>query len=94
MEFDIFFDRGIDNYGSWLKILAKETKAITQTGAWYKTVDIETGEEHKFQAKDFAELLANNEGLKSQLYDALCNEMVMEYEVDTKDINLYYQYPC
>jgi len=85
MEFDIFFDRGIDNYGSWLKILAKDTKAIKQSGAWYTTVDIETGEEHKFQAKDFAEVLNKNEGLKSQLYDALCKELVMEYEVDTSD---------
>lgn len=84
MEFDIFFDRGIDNYGSWLKVL-KDAKVIKQGGAWYKYVDTETGEEFKFQAKEFSDLLLANEGMKDQLYKALCKEMVMEYEVDTSD---------
>ena len=83
MEFDIFFDRGIDNYGSWLRVL-KEHKLIKQAGAWYTLTDEETGEVHKFQAKDFADLL-KDENLKKQLYDKICDVMVLEYEVDTSD---------
>lgn len=85
MEFDIFFDRGVDNFGSWLKVLT-EAKAIKKGGAgWYTAIDEETGEEYKYQAKDFAGILQSNNGLRKQLYDALCKEMVMEYEVDTTD---------
>lgn len=84
MEFDIFFDRGVDNYGSWLKVL-KDAKIIKQSGAWYTVVDTETGEEHKFQSKEFQTLLESNVGLKQQLYTTLCKDLVMEYEVDTSD---------
>src|SRR6056300_1066870 len=62
-DFDIFFDRGIDNYGSWLKVM-KDEKVVKQAGAWYTYVDTETGEEHKFQSKDFPELLQNNAELE------------------------------
>ena len=84
MEFDIFFNRGIDNYGSWLKVL-KEAKIIKTAGSYSKVVNESTGEEHQFYAKDFAGLLETSSGLKDQLYDALCKEMVMEYEMDTSD---------
>ena len=29
-DFEIYFDRGIDNYGSWLKVM-KENKLVKQT---------------------------------------------------------------
>jgi len=86
MEFDIFFDRGIDNFGSWLKVLT-EAKAIKKGGAgWYTAINLTTGEEFKFQAKDFEGILKNNDDLRQQLYSALCEEMVMKYQqVDTSD---------
>jgi hypothetical protein len=43
-DFEIYFDRGIDNYGSWLEVM-KENKLVKQAGAWYTYVDTETGEE-------------------------------------------------
>ena len=30
-DFEIYFDRGIDNYGSWLKVM-KENKLVKQAG--------------------------------------------------------------
>lgn len=85
MDFDIFFDRGIDNYGSWLKIL-KEHKLLKQGGAWYTIIDEKTGEEHKFQAKDFANLLLTDPALKKQLYKKICNVLILEYQkIDTTD---------
>ena len=33
-DFEIYFDRGIDNYGSWLGVM-KDNKVVKQAGAWY-----------------------------------------------------------
>jgi len=84
MEFDIFFDRGIDNLGSWIKIM-KEHKIVKGTN-WMTYGDTETGEEHKFQSKGFSQLLLDNPGLKEQMYKKICDVMVMEYQkIDTTD---------
>ena len=50
-DFEIYFERGIDNYGSWLGVM-KENKLLKQAGAWYTYTDIETGEIIKFQSKE------------------------------------------
>ena len=34
-DYDMYFDRGIDNYGAWLTVL-KEHKLIKQGGSWYE----------------------------------------------------------
>jgi hypothetical protein len=34
----------------------KDEKVVKQAGAWYTYVDTETGEEHKFQSKDFIDI--------------------------------------
>ena len=39
----------------------KTYKLVTQSGAWYTYVDEETGEEVKFQAKNFEDLLLKND---------------------------------
>jgi len=70
--FDVYFDRGIDDYDSWLKVL-KESKAVKQGGAWY------TYKDHKFQKKDFPKLLSNNPELKDELYQAICDHVIMSY---------------
>jgi recombination protein RecA len=90
-DFDIYFDRGIDDYASWLKTL-KNYGLVNQSGAWYTytSVDTETGEvgeEHKFQAKDFPELLENNEELKENMYQQMCNEVIMTYRSSELDID-------
>ena len=56
-EFPLFFDKGIDDFGSWLNIM-KDHKLVKQAGAWYTFVD-QDGKEHKFQSKDFGSLLAD-----------------------------------
>jgi recombination protein RecA len=77
-DFSIFFDRGIDNYGSWLGVM-KDNKLVKQAGAWYEYVDIETGEVIKFQSKDFAEILKNEE-LKDQIYRRICEVCILQYK--------------
>ena len=85
-DFEIFFDRGIDNYGSWLKVM-KENNLVKQSGAWYTYVDTETGEEIKFQSKDFILMMADREELREQIYKKICEETILQYKGDTLDID-------
>jgi recombination protein RecA len=69
-EFEIYFNRGIDDLGSWLKVM-KENKMVKQAGAWYVYVDPTTGEETKFQSKDFQEFLDADPVRKEALYSEI-----------------------
>jgi recombination protein RecA len=77
-DFSIFFDRGIDNFGSWLSVM-KDNKLVKQAGAWYEYIDTDTGEVMKFQSKDFAQLLTN-EDLKDQIYRKICEVCILQYK--------------
>jgi recombination protein RecA len=83
-EFEIYFDRGIDNYGSWLKVL-KDNKMIKQGGAWYTYVQESTGEEHKFQSKDFHDMLEKDDELREEIYLKICEAYILEYRANTRD---------
>ena len=85
-DFEIYFDRGIDNYGSWLGVM-KENKVVKQAGAWYTYIDTETGEEVKFQSKDFIQLMEERLDLKEQIYKKICEETILQYKSDTLDID-------
>jgi recombination protein RecA len=78
-DFDIFFDRGIDNYGAWLGSM-KDNNLLKQSGAWYTYVDTDTGEEIKFQSKDFPELLEANDSVKDQIYKRICEATILQYK--------------
>ena len=77
-DFNIFFDRGIDNYGSWLSVM-KDNKLVKQAGAWYEYVDTNSGEVMKFQSKDFAQILSDEE-LKDQIYRKICEVSILQYK--------------
>ena len=82
-DYIMYFESGIDDFGSWLTVM-KDHKLLKQAGAWYtiEHVDTETGElikEHKFQSKDFEELLNNNPELKEYCYNQICKEQVLQY---------------
>jgi recombination protein RecA len=83
-DFDIFFDRGIDNYGAWLGSL-KDNNLIKQAGAWYTYIDIETGEEIKFQSKDFPEILQTREDVRDQIYKRICESQILQYKNSSLD---------
>lgn len=82
-EFDIFFNSGIDNYGSWFHVL-KQSKILKQGGAWYTydVTDEETGEilrEWKFQVKDFVPTLEQDQELRNNIYGRICDVVIMNY---------------
>ena len=79
----MYFESGIDDYCSWLTVM-KDHKLLKQAGAWYtiQHCDTDTGElikEHKFQSKDFEELLNKNPELKKYCYDQIFKEQVLKY---------------
>ena len=89
-EFPLYFDTGIDNYGSWLTTM-KEHKLLKQGGAWYtiSQVNTDTGElikEHKFQSKDFETLLNENPELKEFCYQQICDACILKY--DSKQLGI------
>jgi hypothetical protein len=89
-DFDILFDRGIDNYGSWLGVL-KSNNLVKSAGAWYTYIDDETGEEIKFQAKDFIQILEDREDIRKQMYQRICDVSILKYkkkgEIDNLDFD-------
>ena len=78
-DFEIYFDRGIDNYGSWLRVM-KDNKLVKQAGAWYTYIDTDTGEEIKFQSKDFIELMDERDDVREQIYKKICESTILQYK--------------
>ena len=76
-DYEMYFDRGIDDEGGWLQTL-KNLKIAQTAGAWY-TIDYD-GTPIKFLSKDFKDKLAENEGLKDYLYEKICEASILTYE--------------
>ena len=87
IDYDIYFDSGIDNYGSWLEMM-KTYKLVNQSGAWYTYVDKVTGEEIKFQAKNFEEFLSERPDLKETIYKDICETYIMSYKESSAESNI------
>jgi recombination protein RecA len=84
VDYDIYYDSGIDNHGGWLTIM-KDFGIVDQGGAWYTLQDIDhvTGEiygEVKFQSKDFIERVMNVPAIKNRLYARICDAYVFKYQ--------------
>jgi len=84
IDYDIYFDSGIDNYGGWLNIM-KDFNLVKQAGAWYtyEDIDINTGEVFdttKFQSKDFEEKVLKNPETKDRLYNRICKAYIFIYD--------------
>ena len=77
-DYDMYFDRGIDNYGAWLTVL-KEHKLIKSGGAWYTLTD-QHGEDHKFMSKDWEELIMGNDELREYIYKLICDKVILQYK--------------
>ena len=76
-DFNLYFESGIDDDGSWLQVL-KDHKLLKQGGAWY-TMKNHNGEELKFQSKDWSEQLQNTE-FKEYCYNLICDKVILKYD--------------
>jgi len=91
VQYDIYFESGIDNYGSWLMAL-KNYNLVQLNGAVYSfdyCFDKTTGEteELRFQSKNFKDLLDARPELKEEIYEMICDKYVMEYKAN-KDFGI------
>jgi len=72
-EFDIYYDSGIADYASWLRVL-KDNGIIQQGGAYY------TYNDEKFQSSDFVKMMVERPELKEELYLKICDAVIMRYK--------------
>ena len=84
-EFDIYFDSGIDDFGGWLRVL-KDYKMVSQGGSWY-TFTRENGDEIKFLSKDWNGKLEDDPTLKEEVYNKICDKVIMDYKIDNFGID-------
>jgi len=85
-EFNIFFESGIDDTGSWLQVM-KDYDLLKQGGSWYTyTCDI-IGEDIKFLSKDFENKILSNPERKECIYNKICETLVMAYKTDSIGID-------
>ncbi len=77
-SFDIYFDSGIADYGSWIKVL-KENNLVKQGGAYY-TYKKTDGSEWKFQSKDFVNIMQSDKELSEEIYLKICDAVIMKYK--------------
>jgi len=75
-EFPLYFESGIDDEGSWLKVM-KDYNLVKVGGAWY-TMNDQNGDEIKFQSKDWAEKLEDKE-FKEHCYNLICEKVILKY---------------
>ena len=66
----------------------KTYSIVNQSGAWYTYVDKETGEEIKFQAKNFEELLEERPEMKESIYNQICDAYIMSYKQSSAEANI------
>ena len=83
-DFNLYFDSGIDDKGSWLQVL-KDHKLLTVAGAWY-TIKYE-GEDIKFQSKDFKKVLEEKPELEDYLYEKICDASILKYQTEELGID-------
>ena len=77
-NFDIYFDSGIADYSSWIKVL-KDNGLVKQAGAYYTYQKVD-GTDWKFQSKDFISTLQTDAKLKEEIYLKICDAVVMKYK--------------
>ena len=76
-EFEIYFDRGIDDVSSWLEVM-KARDIVKKSGNSYVYTDSKD-KEHSFTARELPEFLATNPEVKEEIYQKICEAVVMTY---------------
>ena len=78
IDYDIYFESGIDNFGGWLNVM-KQHKLVSTAGAWY-TYTKADGTEVKFLSKDFKGKLDADPELKDEIYKGICDAYILTYK--------------
>lgn len=90
VEFDIFFDRGIDDYGSWA-VYAERFKLVKKSSSWYsyEYIDPTTAEviEYREQGwKTFCQnVLSPHPEVANDLWNKIAENYIMHYTKKSED---------
>ncbi len=93
VEFEIYFDSGIDVTSSWIDAMTRYN-LVKKEGLSYIYVNTDTGEEVKFRANKFLEIISTNKAMYDNMYKNVCEHYIMKYnpqeslEVTTIDTEL------
>jgi len=90
-EFNILFDRGIDNYNSWYEVMKtyKLTGGTTQVPTW---TDPDTGEVHRFKKSTFVSDLLGDKKRRDKIYNQIADAKIMQY-AKNDDLTEYVETP-
>ena len=78
-EFNILFNRGIDDYTSWYQTM-KDRKLIKSSGAWATWTDPKSEEEIRFQKGTFIDILLSDKKRREVIYDQIADALIMTYQ--------------
>ena len=78
IDYEIYFESGIDDFGGWLHIM-KDYRLVKQAGAWY-TYTTDAGDDVKFQSKDFEKLVTADDELRDEIYKKICDSYIFTYK--------------
>ena len=78
IDYDIYFESGIDDFGGWLNVM-KQFKLVSTAGAWY-TYKKSDGTDVKSLSKDFQGKLEADPELKDEIYNAICDAYILTYK--------------
>ena len=76
-EFNIYFDRGIDDFESWLKF-CKDKELVKSAGA-YITYTTLVGDEYKMASREWSSFLNQHENIKTEIYNRMAEAAIMSY---------------
>ncbi len=82
--FEIHYDSGIQDLSSWLKFM-KDYGIVSGDGHGY-TYKRTNGDELKFNASKFVELVMTDAIIKEEIYQAICNKYIMQYRPSNSKI--------
>ncbi len=81
---NIYFDRGIDRYGSWLNAI-KLAEIGTVTGGTKPKVTIKGGIE--ISSKKWNETLSTDVELREKIYTMICDSFIMKYKSSSETLD-------
>jgi hypothetical protein len=96
VKYDIYFDRGVDNYASWDTYVSK-FKICKQQGAYYSYdyVDTNTGEVIAYKAQGWnafcRQVLEPNPDVAKQLWEKLCEKFITTYKTSSHGLDVVHE---
>ncbi len=84
-EFNVLFNKGIDDYASWYQTM-KDRKLVTGNATYPIWTDPKTNEAIKFQKSTFVEKLLSDKKRREVIYNQIADSLIMTYEENDADI--------